>query len=153
MAMSVLSAEHSIITLNGHKMVGMASEEAVIEYEVADVAEYMYSPDGGHVFGIANGRKGREVTFRTMPNSPTHKFLMRKFQRFLSGIYETFSGTHEYPNAFNISLREGFFKSGPFGQNVGTGFANGEFVLSFTQILADYDLADFATSGLLSRSN
>ena len=138
---AIYSIEHTIVTLNGHTIEGWGDEAAAIEFPEMEVTDWVYSPDG-KMMGTRSGQKGGAMTFRIQANSISSAWFARKFQKYLhnDGAPERFDGTYENTNmGISATLTNGYFTSGPGGQNIGTEAAVQEYVLNFEQIRMNMD--------------
>ena len=140
---TMVGIEHAVVTLNGHTINGWANEGVAIEFPAEPTAEVTHSPDG-KMMVVANGLRGGSITFRVMPTSVSAAWFAKKYQRRLNGIYDKYDGSSVDPQTnASATLTNGYFISGPMGQNMGTEFAAREYVMVFEQIKENLDAVEF----------
>lgn len=138
------SLEHSVFTINGHRVEGWASASDALMLPAIEAAVTEVGADGKMV-AASTGNRGGEVTVKLLPVSRSAAFLMQQAAQIQRGRPIEFNAELENrQNGVTTLFRRGVMTSYPAGQTLGNEVPPAlEFTVTFEQIISNYDAARF----------
>ena len=137
---NVLSHQHSRLTLNSHRVEGLALEDVPVEMPSIVLYDIVRGKDGT-MYANGTGAKGGPVMVRLLPSSRSALQFLKWHSQIQDGAVIEFNGSWEdSENGYSTTLRGGYMTEAPSGLHPGQ---NAEFTFEFEEVIPDVDGARF----------
>ena len=134
-----LSHLHSVLTINGSRVEGLAEGDPVTMPDIT-LFETKRGRDGT-MYSQGTGAKGGEVMVKLLPSSRTAAAWLKLHAEIQAGTVIVFSGSwSDNQNGYSTLLRGGVLKSAPSGLHPGQ---DASFTFDFEEVIPQTDGANF----------
>ena len=138
--MNNASLEHTVVTLNGHRVLGWAADANALDMPAINLAETEVGADGQMVVS-STGNKGGPVGIKLQSVSPSAVYFFKQAEVAKQGGSVVWNGSiRNAQTGATTRLERGVLKTVPGGQSLGNTTAPMlEFVFEFESIKGNYD--------------